>query len=218
MSEKKENGKRTEEPQVKSIYIPPINQAMMDVVIVGDTELIVHAWSDKAKRMMLANQQKEAGTKVKTPREKKDPEADYQGGFYWTPDGKPAFPDYGIKAAMIGACRQVEGLPMTRAKQLIRVHGGMLEIHGKPYRREDMVRLESGVADIRYRPAWPNWWIEVPLGFDADQLSAQAVVNLLNRAGISGLGEWRPSSPKSNSGTYGCFHVATEEEKRKLGD
>jgi hypothetical protein len=49
--------------------------------LVGDSPLIVHAWSEKAKRQMLDKQMKKA-TKAK---EAKDPQADYEACFYRTP-------------------------------------------------------------------------------------------------------------------------------------
>ena len=58
--------KKTEEV----VEIKALNNKEVKVRIIGDTPLIVHAWSDKAKRMMLEAQQKATKTKAKEIREK----------------------------------------------------------------------------------------------------------------------------------------------------
>ena len=57
------------------------------VRIVGKTPLIVHAWSEKAKREMLDNER--TTTKVKKTRVNRIPVADLIGSMYWM-SGKPA--------------------------------------------------------------------------------------------------------------------------------
>ena len=34
-----------------------------------------------------------------------------------------------------------------------------------------------------------------------------SVVSLVNAGGLGGVGEWRPSAPKSNSGVFGRYEV-----------
>jgi len=71
-------------------------------------------------------------------------------------------------------------------------------------RRSGMTRA----PDVRHRPYIKGWSCELIVRFDADILSAEAVVNLFARAGSSaGIGDWRPSSPKS-AGNHGLYEVA----------
>src|SRR3546814_4414900 len=114
----------------------------------------LHAWSEKAKKMMLDKQMKKA-TKAK---EAKDPQADYEACFYRTPTGDYGFPTIGLKAAMVGACRFVD-MKMTEARGAFHIDGEMLTVQGEPRPREDMVRVGLGTADIRYRPEFPEWSI-----------------------------------------------------------
>ena len=51
------------------IEIRPIETEIIPIRIVGDTPLIVHAWSEKAKRMMLEAQMKITKTKAKEIRD-----------------------------------------------------------------------------------------------------------------------------------------------------
>lgn len=190
------------------VVIQPLKIETVQVPIIGDTELIVHNWSQKAKEMMLAKQMGKAAPK-KAP---KDPEQDYKDSMYLFADGRHGFPSSGFKAAIVGACRMFESLPMTKAKIAIRVNGEMVEIIGEPHMREDMVRLETGVADIRYRAGFWPWRAVLSVTFNSGIISTEQLYNLINAAGFGGIGEWRPSAPKSASGSFGCFHIPSDGE------
>ena len=192
--------------------IPKPNIQRIRVAITGTTPLIVHAWSAKARNMMLRKQTGEPVIK-----EKKDPQADYQGAFYTADEGWHGVPAAGFKAALVGACRAVDDLPMTLAKRMCFVLADgrstaqnidLVRIHGEPRMREDMVRLESGVADIRFRPEFPEWSAELVIEFNAGIITAEQIVNLCDLAGYcEGVCEWRPSAPKSATGSYGRWTV-----------
>ena len=193
-----------------TVEITGINLQTMNLRVIGDTPLITHRWSEKAKRMMLDKQMGKAVGK----KEAKDPEADYESSIYRMEDGSPAFPAAGFKAATVGACRQYKSLPMTTAKLVIFIHGeinaqgeSLVKINGAPKMREDMVRLETGVADIRYRAQFWPWSADLRVTFNANVISAEQVINLLNAGGMGGIGEWRPSAPKSSTGDFGRYHV-----------
>lgn len=186
-----------------AIELPALRIQRVGFLLVGDSPLIVHAWSEKAKRQMLDKQMKRA-THAK---EAKDPEADYQACFYRTPSGSYGFPAIGVKAAMVAACRFVN-MKMTEARGAFHIDCEMLEVIGDPSPREDMVKVGMGTADIRYRPEFKTWRIPVEIKFNANAISAEQLANLANTAGFSiGIGEWRPE----RNGQYGRFHVATDD-------
>ena len=192
----------TSAPQ--GIALPPIQIQTIMLTLVGDSPLIVHAWSEKAKRAMLEKQQKKA-TKAK---EVRDPEAEIEACFYRTESGEYGFPAIGVKAAMVSACRFVDA-KMTVARGAFHIDAEMLPVIGSPRPREDMVRIGMGTADLRYRPEFPDWKIPVSIKFNAGVMSAEQVANLLDAAGFGvGIGEWRPE----RNGSYGRFHVGTAEE------
>lgn len=191
-------------PKSTTIELPPLNIQTVNFILVGDSALIVHAWSEKAKRQMLDKQMKKA-SKAK---EAKDPEADYQACFYKTETGGYGFPAIGIKSAMVGACRFVD-MKMTEARGAFHIDAEMVPVFGDPRPREDMVRVGMGTADIRYRPEFPDWRIPLAVKFNASVISAEQIANLLNTAGFAiGIGEWRPEK----NGSFGRFHVAGEGE------
>ncbi len=187
------------------IELPALRIETITLMLVGDSPLIVHAWSEKAKRQMLDKQMKKA-TQAK---EAKDPEADYDACFYRTETGGYGFPAIGVKAAMVSACRFVE-MKMTEARGAFHIDAEMLPVIGEPRMREDMVRVGMGTADIRYRPEFVDWRIPVSVKYNSSVISTEQIANLLNTAGFAiGIGEWRPEK----NGSYGRFHVGGEAEQ-----
>ena len=194
----------------KTVTIQAIKLETVKVPIIGLSPLIVHNWSVKAKRQMLEKQMGKNAPKAK--KEPKDPEADYKSSLYLTSDGKAGFPASAFKAAIVGACRLFDGLPMTLAKTAIRVNGDVLPIEGKHRMREDMVRLDKGAADLRYRAEFPTWSVTLSITYASNILKTEDILSLVNAAGMGGVGEWRPSAPKVASGTYGTFQVDTSKK------
>jgi hypothetical protein len=208
--------KQTQE--TAAVEIPRLDIQMMSVRVVGDSPLITHAWSEKAKKQMLDKQMK----KAKQGKEAKDPLRDYADSLYWlsdrpdplTPDaiaqGRFGFPVVAFKAAAIGACRFIDGMKMTEARGAFHIVGEMAEIEGSPDMREDMVRVGMGTADIRYRGEFKKWATTLLVRFNATAFSPSQVINLLNTGGFTqGIGEWRPE----RGGSYGMFHVEIGGEK-----
>lgn len=185
----------------------------VDIHIVGESELIMHKWSAKAKQMMLDKQMGKPTEK----KPKKDPKRDYEESIYRDEKKNIAMPSAAFKAAIVSGCRMMEGLTMTAVKQCIRVDGQWTRIYGTHYMREDMVRLESGVADIRYRAGFPKWKAKLTVTWAANMISVDQLHSLVNAGGFAGVGEWRPSAPKSTTGSFGCFKVVSEQEYKRHG-
>lgn len=195
---------KTNTASAVNIQLPPIKIETLTLMLVGDSPLIVHAWSEKAKRQMLDKQMKKAAQ----AKEAKDPEADYEACFYRTETGGYGFPAIGVKSAMVSACRFLD-MKMTEARGAFHIDGEMLPLIGTPRPREDMVRVGMGTADIRYRPEFPEWKMPVSVKYNASVVSPEQVANLLNTAGFAiGIGEWRPE----RNGSYGRFHVGGSDE------
>lgn len=207
------------------IDLPQLNIGMMEVVVIGDSPLIVHAWSYKAKRQMLDKQTKAA----KGAREAKNPKEDFESSMYRLADGGYGFPSVGFKAAAVTAGTSVAGLTKIAARQAFHVLGedvdvkgafegslsrvNLARIEGTPQMREDLVRVGMGTADLRYRAEFPVWHAKLLVKYNLNVLSEGQILNLLNTAGFAvGVGEWRPE----RDGAYGMFHIADEREMMKL--
>lgn len=184
----------------QEITLPKLNIQTIEIGLVGDSALICHAWSSKAKKGMLDKQMK----KAKIAKEAKDPEQDFKESLYHLPGGKHGFPAVAFKSAAVDACSHVEGVTKVEARGAFHIVGDMIEIEGKPTMREDMVRIGMGVADIRFRGEFKQWGCTLRVRFNANVLSAEQIVNLFNTAGFAiGVGEWRPQK----DGSFGMFHV-----------
>lgn len=185
--------------------VPKVRIGTLRVTVIGDSPLIVHRWSEKAKKEILDKQMK----KAKSKKEAKDPEAQYRESLYEYPGGGYGFPAVGFKSAAVSACRFADGVKMTEARGAFHVVGEMVKIDGKPVMREDMVRVGMGTADIRYRGEFKTWKAALDVRYNENALSPEQIINLLNTAGFGvGVGEWRPEK----NGSYGMFHVATSKE------
>lgn len=209
---------------VEVIEIKPIKEERVKIRIVGDTPLIMHAWSEKAKRMMLEAQMGKAKGKKK---EAKNPVEDFINSMYWLTEmpeemtedafykaisngARFGFPVTAIKQAAISAAYR---MGWSKDKMSLRgsffidgTDGDMVEIHSDvPEMREDMVRVGMGTADIRYRGEFRNWYADLTIRYNTNgQHSLENIINIINAGGyICGIGEWRPEK----DGQFGTFHV-----------
>lgn len=212
------NKKTTETAEV---IIPAIDICMATIKVVGDSPLIVHKWSEKAKKEILDKQMKKAKTKG---HDVKDPVRDFIDSLYWL-EGEPeekteagfaqaiqngarfGFPSVAFKAAAVSAGYRSGVTPnKTGMNAAFHISDELVEIVGVPDMQEDMVRVGgiSRAADIRYRGEFRQWSAVLPIKYNAGAVSLAQVVNLFNLGGFAcGVGEWRAEK----GGSYGAFHV-----------
>lgn len=189
--------------------LPPLAISTIKVKIKGTSPLIVSNFPEKARKMILDNQM---GKPKSRKHEKKDPNADYLASIYWIDKDKDVtgFPAVGFKAACVRAGKNL-GIPMTDTRGALFVIGDtddhdLVIINGKHRMREDMVRLTTGVADIRFRAEYPKWSATLKIEHNIGVISAEQVRQLVKLAGFScGVGEWRPE--KSNTGSFGRWDL-----------
>jgi hypothetical protein len=197
------------EKETEVISLAPIKRQTILVPIEGITPLMTHRFSEKAKKQMLEDQVK---TRTKAKRPPQDPEAEYHAARYIMEDGKrDGFPAVGFKAAIVGAARLFDGISMTALKQAIYVQGEgseqLIHIQAEPRMREDVTRVGMGTANLRYRPEYWPWKALLPVTYVPSMIDESSVLALVDAAGMGGVGEWRPSAPKSATGSYGQFHA-----------
>lgn len=162
--------------KTETVEIKPIEIKQVTLRIEGDTPIIMHAWSEKAKKMMLDAQMGLAKGKKK---EAKNPIDDFIQSMYWLTD-KPkesteeafmqaikdgarfGFPATSFKQAAISAAYRLgyvkDKMGLRGAFFINGDENGMVEIHSDtPIMREDMVKIGMGTADLRYRGEFRNW-------------------------------------------------------------
>lgn len=198
-----------------AIAIDRIAAETLRIPIVGTSPLIVHRFSEKAKRQML-----DAMQGRKSPKESKDPKAEYEAAFYRLLDGGYGFPVIAFKAATVGGARFYSGVTMTALKQFMFFRGeigsdgqAMARIEGEPHMREDVVRVNRGGSDLRYRPEFPVWRTWLTVTYVTSALTRGSVLSLIEAGGMGvGVGEWRPE----RDGDFGTYRVDSETEVEVL--
>lgn len=208
------------------INLKRIERKIAVVDIEGTAPLIVHQWSDKARKMMLDAQQ---GRKVqKTP---KNPEQDYLDSMYRfkgtdrsqvAPLDSHGIPTMALKTATVeGGARAfgTKSVKMTELRQFLTfIPDGMgadgmqlsrliLPEDGECIMREDMVRVGMGTADIRYRATYLDWAVRLRVEFMPNMIDLDSIVALIDAGGTNGIGEWRPEK----NGPFGVYRVVGEE-------
>ena len=218
------------------ITIQPVEKMTAEITIIGDTPLIVHAWSEKAKKEMLDAQQGKAKGKKK---EFKNPVADFIRSMYWL-SGTPEIPDgateeeceelfnaaiakgarFGFPAVAIKKAAVSAAYRQGVTKDKVSANGSFwligtedpefveIESEEPPVMREDMVRIGLGTADIRYRGEFRKWKCKCRISYLKDgAFSLENIIAMINLGGFAcGLGEWRTEK----GGISGAFHVQTK--------
>lgn len=218
------------------ITIKPVEKVTAEITIVGESPLIVHAWSEKAKKEILDAQQ---GKKKGKKNDRRNPVEDFIRSLYWL-DGMPEIPDgateeecerifldavnngarFGFpavaikKAAVSAAYRQGYTKDKVSANGTFWLNGiddpefVVIESDEPPVMREDMVKIGMGTADLRYRAEFKNWKARCRISYIKDGiLSAENIINMINLGGFCcGLGEWR----SEKGGISGAFTVQIE--------
>jgi len=192
----------------EKVLIKKLSLKKIAVRVEGMTPLVIHAWSEKARQQLLANQQ---GGKQRI-REKREPEQEFEAARYRLSDGTDGIPLVALKASIVGAAHKDLGVSKVSAQKAIFIDGDegqLIRINADPpLMREDIVRVGMGSADLRYRPQYDPWSLDVQITYDTDILNAETIFNLIERAGFGGgLGEWRPQK----GGEWGRFRVGSGE-------
>ena len=223
----------TKKTSTEVITIKPVEKVTAEITIVGESPLIVHAWSEKAKKEILDAQQ---GKKKGKKSDRRNPVEDFIRSLYWL-DGMPEIPDgadeeecerifldavskgarFGFpavaikKAAVSAAYRQGYTKDKVSANGTFWLNGVddpefvVIESDEPPVMREDMVKIGMGTADLRYRAEFKNWKARCRISYIKDGiLSAENIINMINLGGFCcGLGEWR----SEKGGISGAFRV-----------
>lgn len=199
-----------------ALQLKPIVPKTISFWIRGTSPLIQHAWSEKGLRQMRMT----AAERKKQPKVARNPETEADAAMHKMEDGSPGFPMLAFKAALISAAHKDLGIEKTLVKKSLFLPAAYYEkgLIGRldasePVIREDIVRIGQNQTDLRYRPEFDQWRVNVIVQIDSDLLNEQDVINLINRAGFSvGIGEWRPEK----GGEYGRFEFDTSEVMREV--
>lgn len=188
-----------------AITLKPIRKMNISFTIRGMSPMIQHAWSEKGLRMMRMT----AAERKKQPKVARNPEEEAAACVYHTDEGEIGIPLTAFKGSLIGAAHKDFGLEKTLLRKAFFIPSTdsnlITPMQADDYIvREDIVRIGANQTDIRYRPEFRNWSVQITAQIDPDLLEFKDIANLVNRAGFSvGIGEWRPEK----GGEYGRFEL-----------
>lgn len=194
----------------RAVSLTPILRETIHVPIVGLSPLIPHRWSEKAKRQMRDKQT--APTRARAKLEAKEISAEAESSLYRLSDGRPGMPATAFKAATVAAARFYgKDVTLVSLKAALFVNGEdedqLVPIIGDMTMREDTPRNTGGGADLRYRYMFWPWSAILTIDYLPAVIDTDSVFNLVDAGGNGGVGDWRPSAPKSLTGTYGRYEV-----------
>jgi hypothetical protein len=207
-----------EKQEAAAIVIPRPQIITITAHIKGLAPLLICRMSQKAKNQITDAY---AG-KPKAKTLGYDPVAEANDGRHISTQGWDGFHAASIRGAMIDACRNYKSAKMTEVKQAVFVIPEGVSADGSPLIRivnkgheihNGVVRLDNGTTAIRNRPIYNDWTAVVTIRVFAGLLSAESAINLLDTAGqFCGIGEWRPTSKESKTGSFGLFEVNHKEQ------
>lgn len=223
------------------ITIKPIKLEKAKITLVGDTPLIVHSWSEKARKEMLAAQQKVK--KDKKAMAVRDPFAEFMDACYWiTPEPEEKTPEAWEKAIAEGAKFGFKTIAIKQAALSAAYRAGLIPnqmgmkcsfyvnavdgIHHEsgeelavirsdrpPVLREDMVKIGgmSKTSDLRYRPAFIDWKIDLVVTLI--NTGTFTMDSIINAINMGGYMNGIGEWRMERDGDFGRFHVEVCEEE-----
>jgi hypothetical protein len=208
---KNRKGDKMSSKKAPKIEVPGLKIERFTMTIVGDSPLISHRFSEKAKKMMLDKMMKKASP----GREPKDPEAEFESSLYKIPgeNGMYGFPAMGFKNGAVRAAKSIPDMAMTDARGWFHViceDHMLLPLRYQELRMgEDAVRPSRGGADLRYRGYFYGWETDITVEYNSATISPEQIALLFDIAGFSvGVGDHRPEK----NGPYGRYHVKKGSE------
>jgi hypothetical protein len=200
---------KQESKQKLLLNLSPIKTRIMKVIVesMPNSSYIQHRLDPS---IVADFTKRETGEKDKKKLRNFDKE--YELCFYYTSNKKHGVPVSAFTSAILDSCVALN-IQKTTVKRAIRLLGDIAEIkYKKINRRIDNPRRSgrNSTPDVRHRPEFIDWNVELIIQYDEDQVTPEQIINLINAAGFtSGIGDWRPSAPKS-CGTHGMFRVSVK--------
>lgn len=206
-----------------NIVIKPPKFGQVEVMIVGTAPLVIERFSKKAELMEKMSEGKSAKSKKERAAREYDKEA--HDAKHISEEGWEGFHAGAIRSGMISACRLI-GFKMTLAKMAVFVNADgfdrndgipLIRIYGSAETMTAHTRNATGVVDVRSRPMYRKWASKIAIKFDADQFSAEDVLNLLSRVGAQcGIGAGRPDSKSSAGCGWGTFEIVPSDKAKDV--
>jgi hypothetical protein len=202
------NTKKTETTG-DAVTIAEIKMTEMTFCLVGQSPLVIHAVSAKAKGSLLFPAPKKNAAEKATSM-KHEPYEEFLDACYRFRDEDPTptrlyMPAGAFHGAMAQAAIDMVGAKKAQIGRLTTVIGGKIPIYGVPQLWQTIVRSSdmARTPDVRTLPILPEWAAMVTVKFVGSLIKPQSIGNLLGAAGvIVGVGDGRPEKGKLSMGQF----------------
>jgi hypothetical protein len=189
----------------KSVQIYDFKIRTVSIPIEGISPLLVHKFSEKAKREMEDKRNKAAKTSKHDNSISK--EEICEQAKHISPEGWEGFPAVGFKASMIRGAK-ICGMVMTDTRTGFFIipdcyETQLVRINGKSRLNEDIVRVSNGAPDIRWRPEYLKWDAVLNVEYNEGMISIDQLFQIIKAAGYGvGIGEKRPEKGAYSNGRF----------------
>lgn len=202
--------KKQTEKKEESVDVLQVREGVIEAYIVGTRPLLCNRLSEKTKHELLLPPKKKNAVEKQTTLKHRPIEEFRASPHRIDRSDAPTYigiPAASFKRAMMTAALDLPGTKKAQIGRLTWVLGdyvpvfGVPHIHMSPVRSADMNRT----PDIRTRAILPEWACKISIRYVEPLMQAQAVVRLLQAAGLYiGVGDWRN---EKGSGTFGSFRL-----------
>jgi hypothetical protein len=201
------------------IVIPKLEKEGFKVTVIGlpGSDFITHKFPQKDIDEGLGTIE---GVEKVVKKPKRIPWKEFLDGMYVKANGNPAFKAVGFKKAMAFASLLYDNITIKHVNRVIHIYGedggNYVDIYGDCYMHASPVVLGGmgRTTQIRYRPAFTDWWATLTVTYIKHQVTKETVLTLLETAGqCIGVGELRPDK---TGHTDGMFRLASDADVKKL--
>jgi len=202
-----------------AIEVVRLEEAYIDVCVIGTTPLLFNSMSAKAQRELLLPSGKKSAAD-KASKLKHDPVEEFRASIYASRDPQSPtlleMPSPAFKSALADVALDMPGDGVNKSKiaRLTWVEGYRVPVWGVPLLCMAGVRMANmeRTPDIRTRAVVLEWASRFRIHFASTMVKEQAVVNLLAAAGrLRGVGDFRPQKGK---GSFGQFEIVGPKDPR----
>ena len=201
-----------------TVTLPEIDFKTVDITLYGTSPLVTHPFPMKAMRQIEEKQMQTAKT---SKHEIRKPWSDFGESLYWLTEPPAEFTEESIRDAMangavfgfhVGGIKDsaisaavrrglVKNAPVargmfricnTKQDHLYKKNCLSIKSAEPPIMRKDCLSTFSSGADMRYRPQFDDWSIDVSIEYDASAISLEQLLMWFKLGGFAcGLGENR---------------------------
>lgn len=197
--------KKTEKPKI-GVKLEPLNHKNLTIKIYGKTPLLMDKLPESVMEGIVKKQTGQAkGAKKKV----RDLEQEKEDAVHKTSRGIIGFPVAGFKRGMMEVTSFVGDKFFSKklvsgAVRIINGDDGLVPIK---FKKQGILKHNIG-SNVKYTPMFEEWSCELVMQYDANNISSQDIMTLLQHAGFYvGVGAWRPKCRDGGSGEYGMYDI-----------